>query len=317
MTQAALPIHLRIGTLERIPKWLNLIPIVVQWCCLSILYRSITLPSCANPALTTGGLVGEGNMEYFSSMGELALTATARTTSVNIIGANAIEAVEIAIERSGLSYPLAVKPDLGWCGFGVRRIEGPEALAHYVKAYPTGERIVLQEWMASPGEAGLFYMRVPVATCGELIGVVLRHFPRVTGDGIHTVGQLKDKDPRACRLGRDGASEPCCDMTRIAAYGEIVRIAIVSSTRVGGGYEDGTPLITLELTKAVEAIARDMTDFHAGRFDVKYDQLSDLRAGKFRIRARRRYMPGIQASVCGNPMASFLPNSVDFFPSET
>lgn len=222
-------------------------------------------------------------MEYFAIMGESALAATARTTSVDITGADSLAAVEDAIGAIGLTYPLVVKPDLGWCGFGVRRIDGPDALARYVSAYPLGERLVLQEWLGATGEAGLFYLRRPGALSGELVGVLLRHFPRVVGDGIHTVGQLKAADRRACRLGRDGASEPCCDMLRIPAFGEVVRIASVSSTRVGGGYEDGSPHITLELTRAVDAIACDMGDFHAGRFDVKFEELADLRAGRFRI----------------------------------
>ena len=46
------------GTLEALPKWLNLIPIVAQWLWLAIKYRSVTLPSCSNPAITSGGLVG-------------------------------------------------------------------------------------------------------------------------------------------------------------------------------------------------------------------------------------------------------------------
>lgn len=168
-----------------------------------------------------------------------------------ITGPDSLAAVEAAMERTGLCYPLVTKPDLGWCGFGVRRIDERDALACYVAAYPPGERLVLQEWLGAAGEAGLFYLRRPGAPSGELIGVLLRHFPRVVGDGVHTVAQLKDADPRACRLGRDGASEPCCDLRRIPALGEVVRIASVSFTRVGGGYEDGTPHMTPELQRAL------------------------------------------------------------------
>lgn len=284
MRQTAAPqVGSQIGSLERLPKWLNLIPMVAQWAWLSVLHRSITLPSCANPSLTAGGLVGEGKMEYLAIMGKHARAATARTTSVVITGPESLGSVEDAIKRTGLAYPLVVKPDLGWCGFGVRRIDGRDALACYVAAYPPGERLVLQEWLGTEGEAGLFYLRHPGAPSGELIGVLLRHFPRVVGDGVHTVGELKDADRRASRLGCDGASESCCDMNRIPVFAEVVRIASVSSTRVGGGYEDGTPHITAELTRAVDSIARDMTNFHAGRFDVKYDRLADLRAGHFQI----------------------------------
>lgn len=285
MTQAArmTPTRAQVGRLERLPKWLNLVPMVAQWAWLSLRHGSITLPSCANPALTAGGLVGEGKMEYLTVMGEHARAATAHTTSVDITGPESLAEVEAAMARHGLGFPLIVKPDLGWCGFGVRRIDGRDALARYVAAYPAGERLVLQEWLGAEGEAGLFYLRWPGAASGELIGVLLRQFPRVVGDGVHSVAQLMAADRRACRLGRDRSSEPGCDVRRIPARGEVVRIASVSSTRVGGGYEDGTLLITPDLRRAVDAIARDMGAFHAGRFDVKYDNLAALRAGRFRI----------------------------------
>jgi hypothetical protein len=282
-TTAELPVHAQIGQLERLPKWLNLVPMVAQWVWLSLLHRSITLPSCANPSLTAGGLVGEGKMEYLTIMGDVARASTANTTSVLIEGPDSVRDVHAAMQQLGLSYPVVLKPDLGWCGFGVRRVDGPQELEKYVAAYPPGERLVLQEWLDTDGEAGLFYLRQPGESSGELIGVLLRHFPRVVGDGVRTIAELMVADQRASRLGRDGASEPCCDARRIPAHGELVRIAAVSSTRVGGGYEDGGANITHELAQAVDAIAQDMTDFHAGRFDVKFRDLAELRAGRFRI----------------------------------
>jgi hypothetical protein len=284
METAGMPqIGSQVGHLERLPKWLNLVPMVAQWACLSLLHRSITVPSCANPALTAGGLVGEGKMEYLALMGQRARAATANTTSIAIVGPGSLKGVEDAMARQGLGYPLVVKPDLGWCGFGVRRIDDRDALARYVASYPLGESLVLQEWLGAAGEAGLFYLRRPGAPSGELIGMLLRHFPRVVGDGVHSVAQLMAKDRRACRLGRDRASEPSCDVRSIPARGELVRIASVISTRVGGGYEDGTRHITPELRREVDAIARDMGDFHAGRFDVKYEDMAALQAGHFRI----------------------------------
>lgn len=274
---------LPIDRLERLPKWLNLVPMVVQWVGLSVIHRSLTLPSCANPALTAGGLVGEGKMAYLGLMGARARAATASTTSVDIVGPGALADVESAMGLQGLDYPLVVKPDMGWCGFGVRRIADRAALARYVAAFPRGERLVLQEWLEAACEAGLFYLRQPGAASGELSGMLLRHAPRVVGDGVRSVAQLMAADPRAHRLGRHGASEPCCDVSHVPARGASVRIAVVCSTRVGGAYEDGTPLITPALLLAVEAIARDMGDFHAGRFDVKCDSLAALQAGHFRI----------------------------------
>lgn len=268
-----------VGRLERLPKWLNLVPMVAQWAWLSIRYRAITLPSCANPSIVAGGLVGEGKLEYFQIMGKTALRRVAATTSVIAHGAASLDNARAAMQDAGLSYPVIVKPDLGWCGFGVRRIDSPDEMRGYLQAYPDGECVLIQEWRDDPGEAGIFYMRHPSEERGQIIGMLLRHYPRVVGDGRRTVAQLIQADPRARRLGRDGASEPCCDPGQVPRTGQTVRIATVGSTRVGGMYEDGSDAITHQLTAAIDAIARDMKDFHVGRFDVKYRDLAALAAG--------------------------------------
>ncbi|MEO7392269.1 MAG: hypothetical protein ABIU58_08835 [Ramlibacter sp.] len=274
----------RVGRLERLPKMLNLVPMIAQWAWLSILYRSVTLPSAANPTITTGGMVGEGKLEYFDIMGSTALSFVAKTASVVPHGQGSLEEAHAAMAAANLAYPVVVKPDLGWCGFGVRRIGNAVEMSAYLEAYPKGERVVIQEWLDHPGEAGIFYMREPGQPTGQVIGILLRHFPRVVGDGSRTVAELIAADPRARRLGRDGASEPCCDTRMVPASGQTVRIAIVGSTRVGGLYEDASVCITPQLVAAIDAIARDMKDFHVGRFDVKYSDLQALSAGTgFRI----------------------------------
>lgn len=272
-----------VGTLERLPKWLNLVPIVCQWMWLSLRYRSISLPSCANPALTTGGMVGEGKMEYLAIMGTRASKATATTTCITAYGSKSVGAVESAMATHGLTYPVVLKPDIGWCGYGVCKIDDRMGLDKYLAAFPLGETLVIQRWIDQPGEAGIFYMRRPGQATGVVIGMLLRHFPRVTGDGVHSVAELMQADARARRLGRDGASRSCANPHRVAKAGEVVRIATVGSTRVGGLYEDGSALVTPELACAIDAIARDMTQFHAGRFDVKFTDLAALRSGTLTI----------------------------------
>jgi hypothetical protein len=252
---------------------------VLQWAWLALRYRSITLPSCCNPSITTGGMVGEGKLEYFNIMGPHAASAAATTTSVIARGAASIDACDAAMMHAGLSYPVIVKPDLGWCGYGVRRIDGRDELVAYLNAFPHGERVVLQRWMPAAFEAGVFYMRRPGKSNGEVIGLLMRQFPRVTGDGTRTVAELIAADPRASRLGRDGASEACCDPNCVPRAGETVRVAVVASTRVGGMYENATALVTPALVTAFDAICADMQDFHVGRFDVKFDSLSALCAG--------------------------------------
>ena len=269
-----------VGTLERIPKWLNLVPMVAQWVWLSLRYGSATLPSAANPHLTCGGMVGDGKLEYFSTMGSKARGWTAPWTYLDNEGRQSLTTALTVIENAGLEFPLIAKPDLGWCGFGVRLVSDAADLERYLMQFPRGERIILQHFVPFEGEAGIYYLRRPGETNGRVLGMLLRTFPRVVGDGVRSIQQLMDIDPRLRRLGRDGLSEPCCDIARVPSAGESVRVAIIGSTRVGGLYEDASASVTPQLVASIDAIARDMPDFHVGRFDIRFENLDALRAGK-------------------------------------
>ncbi len=271
--------HHRRSTLERMPKWLICIPLTMQWLGLALRYRSLTLPTVANPAITAGGLVGEGKLEYFSQMGPLARAATASYCAISTQGMPSTTEVQKSMRAAGLSFPVIAKPDLGLCGYGVRLIANSDELQAYFKAFPANEMVVLQQWLPQDGEAGIFYVREPQAGQGRIIGLTLRYFPRVTGDGQSTLAELIAADPRARRLVGSARHDCTCDAERIPAAGELVRLAAIGSTRVGGLYRDGGAYISAQLTQAIDAIAQDMPAFHFGRFDVRFDSLQDLSLG--------------------------------------
>ena len=272
------------STLERMPKWLICIPLTLQWLWLALRYQSLSLPTIANPTLTAGGLVGEGKLEYFDGMGPIALSATATYRSISTHKSYSAAELRQMMRNAGLSFPVIAKPDLGLCGYGVRLIAHLGELRDYLQAFPANEMVILQQYLPHEAEAGIFYIRDPKADAGRIIGLALRYFPRVTGDGMRTVGELMAADPRTQRLfnspkhqaghnATDGAS-------RIPAKGEVVRLATIGSTRVGGLYRDGRAHITPQLTRAIDAIAQDMPAFYFGRFDVRFNTLHDLSAGR-------------------------------------
>jgi hypothetical protein len=106
-----------------------------------------------------------------------------------------------------------------------------------------------------------------------------RSFPQVKGDGVHSIAQLIVLDERMHRI-KNGLHKPAFDPDYVPSRGEIIRLATIGSTRVGGLYRDGSEYASPALNQAVEAIVRDMKDFHIGRFDVRFENLEQLRAGK-------------------------------------
>ena len=268
------------GALERLPKWLICVPLAVQWCWLSLRFVGATLPSCVNPHITSGGLVGEGKLEYFSGMGPLAKRATADYVGVVASATLSQQQLAQAMSTAKLVFPVIAKPDLGLCGFGVRRIDTMSALLSYFAAYPPKETVVLQRYLPQDGEAGIFYARDPITDQARIIGLAIRYFPRVIGDGQHTVDELIHRDPRACRLIAAPKHDIATGAQHIPKNGEVVRLATIGSTRVGGLYRNGADYITGELTTALDTLARDMPSFYCGRFDVRFDDLDELAAGR-------------------------------------
>ncbi|MDB5972600.1 MAG: hypothetical protein JWQ90_5050 [Hydrocarboniphaga sp.] len=265
--------------LEKLPKWVIVILPVAHWVLMSLRHRAAVLPSVANPKITSGGLVGEGKTEYFRIMGVVARAVTAPNGSFVVHTERAAADAAACMQAAGLAFPIIAKPDIGWCGFGVRRIDAPIELADYLAAFPRSERVVLQAYVPDAGEAGVFYVRLPGETRGRVLGLALRYFPQVIGDGRHSIAELIAGDARLARLG-DPLHRSRIDPARIAAAGEVVRLATIGSSRVGGLYRNGEALITPQLTTAIDAVARDMDEFHFGRFDLRYASEVALMEGR-------------------------------------
>jgi hypothetical protein len=270
----------RRSALERMPKWLICVQLAAQWCWLGLRYRSLTLPSAANPCITSGGLVGEGKLEYFEQMGPTGRAATPLYVGVRDIAVLSERDLASILGNARIAFPIVAKPNLDLCGYGVRKLGTLVALREYATVFPAGQLLVLQQYLPQEYEAGIFYARDPRSGAGCLIGLALRYYPRVQGDGCSTLGKLVRSNPRTERMLRSPAHACPHDLDSVPAAGQIVRLANIGSTRVGGLYRDGGALITETLTSAIDKIAREMPEFHFGRFDVRFNDVHELQAGR-------------------------------------
>jgi hypothetical protein len=161
---------------------------VLQWMCLAVRYRSLSLPSAADPSIPMGGLAGESKMIYFTQVAPESRRFLANT-AVIVADGDAPAKARAAIDQHGLTFPMIAKPDIGWCGFGVRRLDKLADLDAYIAAYPTSETFLLQEYFAGNGEAGLFYVRWPSEERGQLLSLTTRQ-PGVSGSVVwsHRMG---------------------------------------------------------------------------------------------------------------------------------
>ena len=286
------------GLICRLPKPLLVAPMIIQWLWLAARYRSLTQMSAANPAIETGGLAGESKIAYFHQVQPQGKPWLALTAAIVVEAGAPVRARE-ALREFGLAFPVIAKPDIGWCGFGVRRLDTARDLDAYLAAYPAGEALLLQEYLDLPGEAGLFYVRWPGESRGRLLSLTVREPPAVVGDGSSTVRELAAHDV----LLRERLAL-YDDLGRVPRAGEAVTLSTVWSHRMGGLYRDMSRAITPALEAALDELACGMPEFHVGRFDVRFTTLAALARGEFRI---------IEINGAGSEAINFFDRDVPFF----
>ncbi len=284
----------KVAAAERIPPFLFYLPLALNWIGLGLRHRSLTLPTAANPSIFTGGMWGETKSSYFGDVG----VGERRWIADYVLVERHADAVaddlakaSCAAADAGLDYPLIAKPDIGWHGHGVRRIDNDAELARYIAQFPQSSTLMLQRYVPHAGEAAVLYGRLPGEASGRILSLTFRYFPHVIGDGRQTVRALIAADERArwksgLHLGADPShcGVDAADLDRVPARGQVVRIALIGNQRAGGLYRDGRRYITTALEARFDAIARSMTEFHYGRFDLRFESVEALmRAEDFAI----------------------------------
>mgnify|MGYP002632937176 CR=1 FL=1 len=277
---------------ERIPPILFYMPIVAQWIYLGCRNGSLTLPTIADPLLQAGGLLGESKSDCLRQVEPAVRKWFAPFTTVTRL--NGDDRAEATIDRAltgmgeaGLDFPIVVKPDIGWRGFGVQLIQDRDALGSYLKAFPEDETVILQKNVDYDGEVCFFYVRMPDTEKGWVFSLTFRYFPHVIGDGQSAVRQLIWHDARGNwkSHSHQGIDPLHCGLSpaqldAVPADGQIVRLSFIGSNRVGGLYRDAQEYITPALTDRIDEIAKAIPEFYFGRFDARFKSMDALMRGE-------------------------------------
>lgn len=277
---------------EKIPPILFYIPLGLRWIWLGLRHGSLTLPALADPCIEAGGLWGESKSACLGQIGPEFAPWVARYTSARrgpapVPGDAEVDEALARARAAGLEFPMIAKPDVGWQGFGVQILAGPDDLRRYMGVYPTEATFILQRMVPYEAEAGVLYVRMPGEARGRVVSLTLRYFPHVIGDGTSTVRELIAREPRMCfksRLYAGGAHNHRGvgdeRLDQVPADGEMVRLSFIGSIRVGGLYRDARKSVTPALSERIDAIARSMPEFHFGRFDIRFKSLERLQQGE-------------------------------------
>ncbi|MDE1896556.1 MAG: D-alanine--D-alanine ligase [Rhodospirillales bacterium] len=264
------------------PSWLFYAPVVAFWVLKSIRYRSITLPSLANPPINAGGICGESKNDILGLAGPAARPWVAPHAALTVSGhvdADDTRRALAAMECAGLKFPVVAKPDISCNGVGVRVVRDVAQLADYLSAFPRTATLQLQALVTYEGEAGIFYIRHPNERTGRITSVTLKYPPAVVGDGRQTVKELIAADDRLNAISHILLPKLGTRAAMVPAPGEHIALVFVGNHCRGSTFKNGLSIVTPTLAARIDEIMQDMPGVYFSRIDLRYDNLEALREG--------------------------------------
>jgi membrane protein DedA with SNARE-associated domain len=269
------------------PAWLFYPPVAVYCLWLMLRHRDVTLPTLANPGIFSGGLVGESKL---ATLRELAVKFPEFTAAAHEIPAgdqaprlSRLQELLVGTNCPGpsetrLTFPFILKPDVGQRGVGVKLIRSWQQAEDYL--HQTWAPLVAQAYAPGPHELGVFYYRFPHEPHGRIFAITEKLFPTLTGDGVSTVEELIWRDPRARIIAAKYLARLGARAGEVPPAGETLRLVEAGNHAQGCIFQDGARLWSPELEMQVDHISRGLTGFFIGRYDLRYSNEADLRAGR-------------------------------------
>ncbi len=268
--------------LQRAVRWefwpwrIVYLPVAVYWFFLSIRARGWVFFSAANPSMRFGGFVAYSKSKVNKLVPEKYVPRT-----VYLSATDSIEEALRTIQESQMAFPIIVKPDVGERGWGVRIVRTEADLLEDLNT-PCGNKLV-QEYVDQPMEVGVMYSRHPDEKTGIISSVVIKEFPTVVGDGHRTLQQLLLDDIRS-RLSYHIHEKRFKDrLSEIPEAGKKVQVVHIGNHMLGTTFYNGNHLIDAQLTLMFDKLAKQISGFFIGRFDVRTSSIDNLKAGNFYV----------------------------------
>lgn len=228
--------------------------------------------TASNPTLTFGGFEGENKKEMYD-----ALPLGTYPKSYFIKPHSSFDEVGNIFSSGELTFPCAVKPDIGQMGIMFRKISSLSELHRYHQIMEVD--YIIQEFVDYPLEVSVFYYRFPNDKIGTITGFVKKEYLSVIGDGRSTLVELIKNYPRVQFRQDEMHEKHKRNLDNVIPDGEEYILSHALNLSRGG------KLVSLEHEKDERLLAffdklSHHTGFLYGRYDIKCNSVDDLRNGR-------------------------------------
>ena len=196
----------------------------------------------------------------------------------NVLPQQNFDIVKTDLEKTGITYPFIVKPEVGCQGILFRKIDTEEELQNYHNKIPV--EYIVQELVSYPMEVSVFYIRHPQQQKGTVTGFLHKIPLQVTGNGKDTLEQLIQQHPKAQKRIGEMFSKHKDNLKKIFPAGEKYLLSYAANHNRGAHFVDMKEHIDDKLVAIFDEISHNINDFFYGRYDIMCTNVEDLRNGK-------------------------------------
>lgn len=252
------------------PSFMFYVPIVPYALFLAIKARSFGFFSAVNPAIEGSGNGLESKYETIQLLPEVYKPKT-----IYIKIGDTLSNIFVKLNTHHINFPLIIKPDIGFRGLLVKKINSENELTDYINKY-NSINLLIQEFIEFKNECGIFYHKIPGEKTGTISSITLKKYLTVIGDGNSSLKELIANDDRA-KIYTKLISELNKDkLNSIPPNNEEMILNIIGNHSKGTQFINGNHLINKELTAFFDNLSNSIQGWYYGRVDIKYNNFDEL-----------------------------------------
>tara|TARA_R110000796_G_scaffold183498_2_gene300015 strand:- start:95439 stop:96485 length:1047 start_codon:yes stop_codon:yes gene_type:complete len=269
------PFLIKLNNLEFWPLWFYYIPVWVQHFWLAVKVKNLFFFLSTNPAID-GFILSDSKYRTLNLVPE-----KYRPKTILIKKNTSASDIIKMMDLNEIAFPIILKPDIGYRGLGVHKIENSKTLKEFLGSTKT--TYILQEFIKSPLEIGIFYYRYPNEKKGHIPSITVKEFLTVTGNGKDTLESLVLNNHRGVLL-KDKLRNRFKDKWHyILKNDESLVLEWIGNHNRGTKFINANHLIDDDLVHVFDELSHQMDGFYFGRFDIKVASLDALKSKKYKI----------------------------------
>ncbi len=263
----------KIKNWEHWPSPLFYIPILPYYFKCAYQAKSLTFILNTNPAIKYSGHGMESKYDVLQLFPKNLIPKT-----IKVHPNSSLKSILYYLKNEQINFPIIAKPDIGFRGLLVKKINTPSDLQSYINTIDVD--ILLQEWIDFPNECGLFYTRIPGEKKGTITSLTLKKFLKVYGDGRSSLEELILREERASiyldvlkKIHKE-------NIYKIPEKDKEITLTVIGNHSKGTQFLNGNHLINEELIESFNTLNNNSKGWYYGRLDIKYHNFEDLILGK-------------------------------------